>query len=51
VLTPVGGTATPQLDEVAGCAWVPLAKVPDLDTPPELPTLIESAARYARTLG
>lgn len=51
VLTPVGGTATPQLDEVAGCAWVPLAKVDGLDTPPELPALIESAARYARTLG
>jgi hypothetical protein len=48
---PVGGTATPQLDEVTGCAWVPLAKVPDLDTPPELPALIESAAQYARTLG
>jgi 8-oxo-dGTP pyrophosphatase MutT (NUDIX family) len=51
VLTPVGGTATPQLGEVAGCARAPVAKVPGVDTPPELPALIESAARYARTLG
>jgi len=50
VLTPAGGTATPQLEEVAGCAWVPLAKVADLDTPPELPALIEKAAQYARAI-
>jgi len=51
VLTPSNGQATPQLEEVAGCAWVPLAKVADLDTPPELPTLIEKAAEYARAVG
>jgi 8-oxo-dGTP diphosphatase len=50
VLRPVSGQATPQLTEVAGCAWVPLAKVAELDTPPELPALIGEAARYARTL-
>jgi 8-oxo-dGTP diphosphatase len=50
VLRPVSGQATPQLTEVAGCAWVPLAKVAALDTPPELPALIGEAARYARTL-
>jgi 8-oxo-dGTP pyrophosphatase MutT (NUDIX family) len=49
VLTPAGGTVTPQLEEVACCAWVPVAKVADLDTPPELPVLIEKAAKYKRT--
>jgi 8-oxo-dGTP pyrophosphatase MutT (NUDIX family) len=50
VLAPAGGKVSPQLQEVAGCAWVPLAKVADLDTPPELPALIEKAAEYARTV-
>jgi 8-oxo-dGTP diphosphatase len=50
VLRPVGGDITPQVREVTGCAWVPLARVGGLDTPPELPSLIESAARYARGL-
>jgi len=50
VLTPSSGNATPQLEEVAGCAWVPLAKVSDLGTPPELPALIEKAAEYARVV-
>jgi 8-oxo-dGTP diphosphatase len=50
VLTPAGGTVTPQLEEVAGCAWVPLTKVADLDTPPELPALIGKAAQYARAI-
>ncbi len=51
VLTPADTRTTPQLEEVTGCAWVPLAKVADLDTPPELPALIEKAAEYARVIG
>jgi len=50
VLAPGSGQVTPQPEEVSGCAWVPLAKVADLDTPPELPALIEKAAEYARTV-
>lgn len=50
VLRPVSGQPTPQAGEVTGCAWIPLAKVAGLDTPPELPGLIEQAARYARAL-
>lgn len=48
VLRPVSGQATPQMAEVAGCAWIPLAKVTELDTPPELPDMIQIAAGYAR---
>jgi hypothetical protein len=40
-------TADPQLAEVARCSWVPLSKLPDLHTPPELPDLINAAAAYA----
>jgi 8-oxo-dGTP diphosphatase len=50
VLTPITRDITPQLTEVAGCEWVPLAKVADLGTPPELPAIIEAATRYARRL-
>jgi 8-oxo-dGTP diphosphatase len=50
VLTPGSGQATPRLEEVTGCAWIPLDKVADLDTPPELPALIEKAAEYARAV-
>jgi 8-oxo-dGTP pyrophosphatase MutT (NUDIX family) len=50
VLTPAGTTTTPQLEEVTDCAWVPLAKVADLNTPPELPALIEKATEYARAV-
>jgi 8-oxo-dGTP diphosphatase len=50
VLTPAGTATTPQLEEVTGCEWVPLAKVADLNTPPELPALIEKAAEYARAV-
>jgi 8-oxo-dGTP pyrophosphatase MutT (NUDIX family) len=50
VLAPGSGQATPQLEEVTGCAWIPLEKIPDLDTPPELPALIGKAASYARTI-
>lgn len=50
VLAPGSGQAIPQLEEVAGCAWIPLDKVADLDTPPELPALIEKAAEYAHAV-
>ena len=47
VLAAGRGQVIPQREEVIGCAWIPLAKVADLDTPPELPALIEKAAEYA----
>jgi 8-oxo-dGTP diphosphatase len=50
ILTPGSGQPTPQLKEVIGCAWIPLDKVADLDTPPELPALIKKAAEYARAV-
>jgi 8-oxo-dGTP diphosphatase len=50
VLAPGSGHATPQLEEVTGCGWIPLDKVADLDTPPELPALIGKAAEYARAI-
>ena len=50
VLAPEGGQATPQLEEVTGCRWVPLAGVADLHTPPELPSLVAVAAQYARQI-
>jgi 8-oxo-dGTP diphosphatase len=49
-LRAVGGLAAPQAGEVARCAWTPLGEVARLDTPPELPELIEQAARYARAV-
>jgi len=50
VLSPGGGQAVPRLEEVTGCAWVPLADVAGLHTPPEVPTLIAKAAEYARRI-
>jgi 8-oxo-dGTP pyrophosphatase MutT (NUDIX family) len=50
VLTPEGGQAIPRLEEVTGCAWVPLARVADLQTPPEVPSLVAKAAEYARQI-
>jgi 8-oxo-dGTP pyrophosphatase MutT (NUDIX family) len=50
VLAADRGQVIPQREEVTGCAWIPLAKVADLDTPPELPALIEKAAEYARAV-
>jgi hypothetical protein len=47
VLAAGHGQVIPQREEVIGCAWIPLAKVADLDTPPELPALIEKAAEYS----
>jgi 8-oxo-dGTP diphosphatase len=50
VLTPEGGQAIPRLEEVTDCAWVPLADVAVLGTPPEVPSLIAQAAEYARRI-
>jgi hypothetical protein len=50
VLTPEGGQANPRLEEVTGCAWVPSADVAGLRTPPEMPSLIGTAAEYARRI-
>lgn len=38
-----------QLDEVGAARWVPVADVPTLDTPPELPPLVTEAAQWAKT--
>lgn len=50
VLDPGGGMAVPRLAEVTGCAWVPLAGLAGLRTPPELPSLVARAAGYARLI-
>ncbi|MGO9696200.1 MAG: hypothetical protein ACLPYO_21175 [Mycobacterium sp.] len=50
VLAPGSGQVIPQFEEVTGCAWIPLDKVADLDTPPELPALIGKAAEYAHAV-
>jgi hypothetical protein len=50
VLTPEGGQPIPRPEEVTGCAWVPLADVAGLCTPPEVPSLICTAAEYARRI-
>jgi hypothetical protein len=50
VLAPEGGQAMPRLEEVTGCAWVPLDGVAGLRTPPEVPSLIGQAAEYARQI-
>lgn len=47
VLRAVTGQITAQLDEVGGVTWVPVAGLADLDTPTELPALIEHAALWA----
>jgi 8-oxo-dGTP diphosphatase len=44
-----GGDLTAQLEEVAGARWVPVADVAGLPTPVELPDLVASAARWAKT--
>jgi 8-oxo-dGTP pyrophosphatase MutT (NUDIX family) len=49
-LRAVSGQTAPQTGEVARCTWIPLGEVVQLDTPPELPGLIEQAARYARAV-
>jgi hypothetical protein len=50
ILTPGSGQATPATRRGDRERVVPLAKVADLDTPPELPALIEKAAEYARAV-
>lgn len=49
VCRPVGGELTPQLAEVAGCRWVAVADLGEVDTPPDLPVLIRHAAAWAST--
>ena len=49
-LRAVSGQAAPQAAEVTRCTWTSPAEVAGLDTPPELPELIEQAARYARAV-
>jgi 8-oxo-dGTP diphosphatase len=44
----VGGNLTAQIEEVGGARWVPVADVAGLATPPELPALVDAAARWAR---
>lgn len=48
VLRAVSGDLAAQLDEVGAVRWVPLADVAALNTPTELPALIEDAARWAK---
>jgi len=48
VLRAVSGDVTAQLGEVSGAAWVPLAGLAELDTPTELPALIEHAVLWAK---
>ena len=50
VLTPESGQASPRLEEVTDCAWVPLVGVVGLRTPAEVPSLIFKAAEYARQI-
>lgn len=45
VCRPVPGALQPDPDELAGCAWVPMAEVAALRTPPELPDLVAAASR------
>jgi ADP-ribose pyrophosphatase YjhB (NUDIX family) len=44
-----GGDLAAQLEEVACARWVPVADVAGLSTPAELPELVATAARWAKT--
>jgi 8-oxo-dGTP diphosphatase len=46
LLRSVAGELTAQLAEVGAARWVPLAGLAELDTPPELPSLVAAAARW-----
>jgi 8-oxo-dGTP pyrophosphatase MutT (NUDIX family) len=48
VLRAASGELAAQLDEVGAARWVPLADLPALDTPPELPALVAEAAQWAK---
>lgn len=41
-----GGDLVPQLEEVGGARWVPIADVAGLPTPVELPELVAAAAHW-----
>ncbi len=47
VLRAVSSQLTPQREEVTAARWVPLAGVPALDAPAELPALVADAAHWA----
>ncbi|GAA1387917.1 NUDIX hydrolase [Catellatospora chokoriensis] len=49
VCRPTSSHVTLNPNEVDGYHWVALADVADLPTPPELPSLILTAAKYAET--
>jgi 8-oxo-dGTP pyrophosphatase MutT (NUDIX family) len=48
VLRAVSGNLTAQLDEVRSVRWVPIEELAHLDTPSELPALVDAAAAWAR---
>jgi 8-oxo-dGTP pyrophosphatase MutT (NUDIX family) len=48
VLRATSGELAAQLDEVGGVQWVPLADLPGLHTPAELPGLVAEAASWAK---
>jgi 8-oxo-dGTP pyrophosphatase MutT (NUDIX family) len=47
VCRPLSSDVAHQADELLGSRWVPCAAVSGLATPPELPSLIDVALRYA----
>ena len=48
VCEPVTSDIVAAAEEVEGCEWVPVDRVGDLPTPPELPSLIVAAAVHTR---
>lgn len=48
VCEPVSGEIVGAAEEVMGCEWVPLDRLADFRTPPELPSLILAAATHQR---
>jgi 8-oxo-dGTP diphosphatase len=48
VLRATHGELAAQFDEVSDARWVPLADLGGYDMPPELPTLMTAAARWAK---
>lgn len=49
VLRALTNDLTPQPAEIGNARWVPITDVAHLDTPPELPELVQQAARWATT--
>lgn len=46
---PCSGNIVRQPEEIDVCAWVPLTDVAALETPPELPALIATAAKFVQS--